>query len=93
MGKGLVYVIEIEGIKLRHCCAVQTLIVQEHLPHLADWVSRIYGCCALQLANLQEFECYASAPKSTQPLVQLWKATYGCLFSLGWLKSLLDHKS
>lgn len=63
MSKGLVYIIEIKGIKLGHRRAIQTLIVQEHLPHLADWVSCIYGCCALQLANLQDIDCNASAPE------------------------------
>ena len=51
--KGRIHVIEIVGVKVRDSCAVEALVVQEHLPHLVDGVGCIDGCGAFQLADLQ----------------------------------------
>lgn len=51
--KGGIHVVEIVGVKLRDSCAVEALVIQEHLPHLVDGVGCIDGCGAFQLADLQ----------------------------------------
>ena len=51
--EGCIHIIEVVGIEFRNGCAVEALVVQEHLPHLVDGVGRIDGRGAFQLADLQ----------------------------------------
>ena len=60
--KGGIHIVEIIGVKLRDSCAVEALVIQEHLPHLVDGVGCIDGCGAFQLADLQ-FNSNAYAPQ------------------------------